>query len=91
MKCAAESGNSITTETALGVVHTHSFPLNRKEGCERKFAHSLLLFSCDLRMNIASETENGYFTAFTSATQASCTFCAAAALIAVALSGSAFS
>ncbi len=71
MKCAAESGNSITTETALGVVHTHSFPLNRKEGCERKFAHSLLLFSCDLRMNIASETENGYFTAFTSATQAS--------------------
>ena len=30
MKCAAESGNNITTKTALGVVHTHSISLNRK-------------------------------------------------------------
>ncbi len=52
------------------VSYASLFPESQR-GCERKFAHSLLLFSCDLRMNIASETENGYFTAFTSATQAS--------------------
>lgn len=71
MKCAAESGNSITTETALGVVHTHSISLNRKEAVSGNLLTASCFFSCCLRMNIALETENGYFTAFTSATQAS--------------------
>ena len=37
-----ESGNRITTETALGVVHTYSFSLNRKEAV----SVNLLTASC---------------------------------------------
>ena len=39
-----ESGNRITTETALGVVHTHSISLNRKEAVSGNLLTAFLLF-----------------------------------------------
>lgn len=44
MKCAAESGNNITTKTALGVVHTHSISLNRKEAVSGNCSQPLAFF-----------------------------------------------